>query len=100
EGGNAILKFLVQREMLNRQAMIDAYTRQAQEDEQKQKAADLELRTAQERRIAEAQKAAQADLEIEREFRRATTLAENAMPGDPADEPARALLERQGLGGQ
>ena len=99
-GANAIQQFLVQRAMQQRQAMLDALAQQAQAEEQKKAAAELELRTGQERRMAEAQKAQIEDLANQREFGRASSIAENAMPGDPADDQTRALLERQGLGGQ
>ena len=98
--GNAIQQFLMQRFVQQRQAQMDALARQAQEEEQKQKAAELELRTGQERRIADAQKAQMADVENERAFRRAGTIADRALPGDPVDAPTRELLTAQGFGGQ
>jgi hypothetical protein len=98
--GNAIQQFLMQREMAQRQAMLDQIAAQTQAEEQKRATAELELRTGQERRMADAQKAQIDDLANQREFGRATTIAENAMPHDPADEQTRALLERQGYGGQ
>lgn len=99
-GGNAIQQFLVQRALQQRQMQMDAIAQQQREEQTKQHAADLELRTGQERRIAQAQQAQMEDLANQREFGRATTISENAMPGDVADETTRALLEKQGYGGQ
>lgn len=99
-GGNAIVQFLMQRAMQQRQASQDAVAQQEREQQAKEHAAELELRKGQERRIAEAQKATMDDLANQREFGRATTISENAMPGDPADETTRGLLEKQGYGGQ
>jgi hypothetical protein len=65
-----------------------------------QQGESLALQREQEQRIAEAQRAQMADMENQRQFGRASTIAENAMPDDAVDEPTRALLTAQGFGGQ
>lgn len=98
--GNAIEQFLVQRALQQRQQQMDALAQQQQEAEIGQRDQQLHLQQEQERRIAEAQRQQQSDLEQERQFRRAGTIAENALPGDQVDDPTRALLTQQGYGGQ
>jgi hypothetical protein len=97
--GNAIQQFLMQRAMEERQARMDQLAAERQSAEIGQREADLGLRRQQEARIAEAQAQQQKDLEQEREFRRASVLAENAIPGDPIDPDTKGVMERQGFGG-
>lgn len=96
----AIQDFLVQREMQQRQQEQDARAQQVQEQDHQQKLADLKLRQEQEKRAAEAQKTTQAELANEREFRKATTIQQNALPGDAVDAPTNEMMVRQGYGGQ
>lgn len=98
--GNAIEQFLMQRAMLERQQQLDALMRQKQEEDTSLRTGDLALRQSQELRQADAQKQAAADLEKERQFRRANTISDNALPGDTVDDATRQLLEGQGFGGQ
>lgn len=105
--GNAIQEFLMQREMQQRQQMLDQLMQQRQEQERQRQDADqtlrsedLDLRRQQERRIGAEQTATRERMEDERSFRRANTIAENALPEDTVDEQTRALLTKQGFGGQ
>jgi hypothetical protein len=97
---NAIAEFLMQRAMQNRQQMLDELTRQDKLHDNQAQDQQLLLQRDQENRVAEAQHRAQSDLEQEREFRRAGTIADNALPDDAVDEDTRKLLTRQGFGGQ
>lgn len=96
---NAITEFLLRRAMEARQAQQDALAKQQQADEVRLREGDLSLRRAQEARQATMQKATLDDLAHQREFNRATTIAENAMPGDAADEQTAGLMTRQGYSG-
>jgi hypothetical protein len=105
--GNAIQEFLMQRALHERQAMLDQQNQQerARNNEQQDRGLGLQerqlaLSQQQEARVAEAQAHAEKDAENQRQFSRATTISENAMPGDQADEQTRALLTAQGYGGQ
>jgi hypothetical protein len=98
--GNAIQQFLMQREEENRQRMIAALLQKKQEEDTARQAAELELRKTTESRIAADADANRTALEQEREFRRAGTIAENAIPDDPTDAATADLLTRQGYGGQ
>jgi hypothetical protein len=97
--GNAIQEFLIRRALEERQARMDQMAAERQKADIGLRESDLGLRREQEARIAEAQRQQQGNLEQEREFRRASTLAENAMPGDPVDADTQAMLSRQGFGG-
>jgi hypothetical protein len=97
--GGALQAFLVQRALAERQAMMDKLAAERQKADIGLRSGDLNLRQQQEARIAEAQAQQQKDLEQEREFRRASTISENALPGDPIGDDTRAVLERQGYGG-
>lgn len=99
-GNDAIQKFLVQRAMEQRQAQLDALAKEEQTAQLAQQAEHLKLQQAQEKRLAEQQKTQQEDLRGQREFAKATTIANSALPGDPVDAPTRELLGRQGYGGQ
>lgn len=55
-GSNAITEFLIQREMQKQQALIAAITQRNAEEDNKRASAELELRTGQERRMADAQR--------------------------------------------
>ncbi len=109
-GGNAqqaIQQFLIQRAMLERQRKLDELQQQAQEQELAQRAQqmqqqteELKLRQQQEKRMGEQQKTQQADLENQREFTKASTIANQSLPNDPVDAETVSLLKRQGLGGQ
>lgn len=98
--GNAIQEFLMQRAMQERQMQMDALAKRAQEAEIGQRDQQMALQRQQEERIAQAQRQQQSDLEQERRFRRAGTIAENALPDDPVDDATRALMTEQGYGGQ
>jgi hypothetical protein len=98
--GNAIQEFLIRRALEERQARMDKLVAEKQSADIGLRAGDLGLRREQEARIAQAQQQAQQDLEHQREFGRATTIAENAIPGDPTDEATYQLLQRQGYVGQ
>lgn len=98
--GDAITQFLMQRELENRQRMMDELTQQKTAAGINAQQEELAFRREQEGRIADAQRQAQDDLANQREFTRAGTITENALPGDPADAATRAILERQGYGGQ
>jgi hypothetical protein len=95
--GNAIEEFLVKRDLLARQHMLDQLAQQKQHDEQAHAHAQLSLQRDQETRIAKAQEQSQADLEKERAFRRASTIHANALPG-PLDQPTADLLRGEGFG--
>lgn len=96
----AIQEFLVQRALQQRQAQQDARAQQEQERQATQQAEELKLRQEQEKRAAEFQKTQTADLQNQREFTKATTIANAALPGDAVDQPTREMLGRQGYGGQ
>lgn len=107
EAGNAIQAFIIQRAIQARQQQQDAVAKQERDDQAKRQADDLKLRQdaqllrrATEEREAGAQRNQQDDLANQREFTRATTIADRAMPGDVADPETAALLQKQGLGGQ
>lgn len=91
--GNAIQDFLAQRELQNRQRMIDELMQQKQAADLDYRNRDLAQRTSQ-------QQENQANLEHERGFRRATTLSQQALPGDPVDAATRELMTTHGYGGQ
>lgn len=98
--GNAIEEFFVQRELEKRQAMLDERARQEEEDMRRHRAVQLKIEQDREARIAEAQRAAQSELAHQREFGRATAIAENALPDDEYDPDTAALLRRHGYGSQ
>lgn len=97
---NAIAQLFQQRAEEERRAITEEAERQRQAEQLKLQQGNLDLQRQQEARIAEAQRAAQADIENQRAFTRASTIAENAMPGDAVDETTAALLRTQGFGGQ
>jgi hypothetical protein len=99
-GGNALEQFFIKRALEERQQMLDAQNRQKNAADIRQRDEQLRLQRDQEARQAEAQKAAQQNLEQEREFRRASTISENALPGDEYDAPTADILKRQGFGNQ
>lgn len=99
-GGNAIADFLAQRELAERQRMMDALTQQQQAEQSRRADAQLTLQQQQMAAENEMRRRAADDLEQERGFRRASTIADRALPGDVVDEPTRALLEAQGFGSQ
>jgi hypothetical protein len=105
--GNAIQQFLMQQMLMERErleqeraAREEAARMQQQAEQRKMAQQQLELQQQQEQRIAAAQQQQQADLENERNFRRATTIADSAMPGDAVDAQTAELLRAQGYGGQ
>lgn len=98
--GNAIQEFLMRREQENQRRILQELAQQQQAEENRQRQADLALRQQSEARVGAYQTAQLDDLSNQREFTRATTLSENAMPGDGVDDPTRELLIRQGYGGQ
>lgn len=100
EASNAIQKFLMERAVQQRQAQLDALDKQKQQQDEARMADDLKLRQQQEQRVAEQQKATLADAENQRQFSRANTIAENALPGDAVDASTQQLLQGQGFGGQ
>lgn len=97
--GNAIREQMLMRLKLERQAELDAQAKAEQEAQRQQQAAELAFRREQEARVAQTQQAQIEDLANQREFSRASTIAENAMPNDPADADTQAMLQRQGFGG-
>ena len=98
--GQAIRAFLLEQEQLRRQALLDEFARQKEANDVTQSEEDRKLRREAEARAAADSKATRDALENEREFRRATTIADNALPGDAVDEATRKLLEAQGFGSQ
>lgn len=95
--GNAIEEFFIRQAMEERQAMLDAQAKQAQEATIRQRDADLDLRRQQESRIGQERADAAKALEEERMFRRASTVAETAVPG-VLDPGTADLLRTQGFG--
>lgn len=100
DAGQAIQQFLVQRAMQQRQAEMDARAQEREAAQLAHQGEELKLQQAQEKRAAEAQKTQTADLQNQREFTKATTIANAALPGDAVDQPTREMLGRQGYGGQ
>jgi hypothetical protein len=96
----ALRAFLLQREQQRRQDFLDSLTADKQASDAAFRNDDLKLRQQQESRTAAAQQQQIADAEAERQFRRASTIAENALPDDPTDESTADLLRSQGYGGQ
>lgn len=96
--GSAIQEFLMQRELMNRQRLLDELAQKSQADNVRIAEGELQRRTEQNQLQAETQRQAQADLAVEREFRRAGTIDQTAMPGDVLDPETAAMLERQGFG--
>jgi hypothetical protein len=97
---NAIEEFFVKRALEERQQMLDAQNRQKNAADIRQRDERLRLDRGREEREAAAQKAAQEDLAKQREFQRANTIAENALPGDEYDTETADLLRRAGHGNQ
>jgi hypothetical protein len=97
---NAIEEELLNRAALQRQAMLDKLTAEQQQGQADRAQQQLMVEAERERRIAEQDRQTQANLEDEREFRRASTIAESALPEDPIDEFTAELLKRQGFGSQ
>lgn len=95
--GKAIEEFFIQQALQQRQAMLDDAAQQKQADEVRQRDEQLRLQREQEARIAKAQADSNADLDTEREFRRASTIHTNALPG-VLDPGTADLLKRQGFG--
>lgn len=97
---DAITKFLIQRALYQRQQMLDAQSHDEKLKADDIASGDLKLRQGQEARIAGAQAETIKDAENQRNFTRANTISENALPGDAVDDPTRSLLTTQGFGGQ
>lgn len=97
-GYNALEEFLIRRDLQQRQAWLDKLAMKAEEDRRLERAARLKIDQDREARIAEDNAATRKALEDERRFRRATTISENALPGDPVDDATATLLREQGLG--
>jgi hypothetical protein len=96
-GRNRLEQFLVQRELQQRQRMIDAQKQQEAEAQLRQRDEEIALRRESEARQGKAQEEQMAGLEDERKFRRASTIHTNALPG--VIDPATAdLLKTQGFG--
>ena len=96
----SIQQFLVQRALAERQAMLDAATQRQQQEQEQRQRAQLDLQQRQETRVAADSLATRQALQGERDFRRATTIANAALPDDPADQATRDLLTKEGYGGQ
>lgn len=97
---NALQEFLRQRELQNRQRLMDELAVKEQEATLGLRRGDLDLRRQQDARIEQERTDAARALETERGFRRATTIADNAMPGDVADDTTASVMTEQGYGGQ
>lgn len=91
---------LIRREEQRRQDMLDQLMRQRQDAEIRQRDEQLSIQRQQNEEAARQREQAQADLENERRFRRATTIANAALPGDRVDADTEALLTEQGYGSQ
>ena len=103
---NALEQFLMQRMAQERQRQLDTFAREKEANDVAASKADQVLRARaldqEQQRMTAAEadrKAAAEDLHHQREFTQASTVADHAMPGDPADEATQALLQRQGFGG-
>lgn len=99
-GGNAIEKFLVERELMQRKQQEEVFRQQQIQEQAQHQAAQLQLQQQQEQRVAAAQKLQEADMERQRGFQRASTIAQTALPGDVVDDPTASLLREQGFGSQ
>ncbi len=95
---NAIEEFLLRRAMEARAEQELEMQRQSEAAQIGQRDADLDLRRQQEARIERERQDAAASLETERQFRRASTVADNLMPG-VLDPGTADLLKTQGYGG-
>lgn len=93
---NAITQFLMQREALQRQAMLDQLTQEKQAAEIAQGNRRLDLTANEQTQRAQEQEQTRAALEAEREFRRqATTQAQaDAMARADADRASREEIAR------
>lgn len=98
--GNAIQAFLMQREQENQAQMRQRFLEEQQAEELRQREEQIQLQRQQEERIGKDSEANRNALENQRQFGRATTIAENALPDDAVDDATRKLLEAQGFGGQ
>lgn len=97
-GGNAIQEFLMQREQMERQRMLDALLQQRQAQEQQMREAQIGLQREQMSGVQEDRRTAQSNLERERDFRRDVTVDQTAMPGDVFSPEMAESFERSGLG--
>jgi len=100
DAGNAIQQFLVQRKMEERQRMLDAAAMEKQNADIQRQSEAIAVQRQQVEESARLRELTQTGLDDERLFRRATTIAGNALPGDPVDEQTAAMLSEQGYGGQ
>jgi hypothetical protein len=98
--GNAIEQFLMQREQQERMRILDALEQKAQADRVRLSETELAQRGQQIAGLNADRDAQRAYMEEERGFRRANTIAENALPDDAVDPETAALLQQHGLGGQ
>lgn len=95
---NAIERFLLQRQQDEFEAQRIAIAKAEQESRDKDRAAEIEFRRQQEERLAKEREAMQTSLDDEREFRRASTSADTALPG-VIDPGTAALWRKHGFGG-
>jgi hypothetical protein len=100
EAGNAIAKFLLQRELQDRQDRLDALAQQKQAAEISNREMLTKLQQQQEARQASDSAATRASLQDERDFRQAATISDKAIPGDLVNDTTFKLLNDQGFGGQ
>jgi hypothetical protein len=105
-GTDALVKFLAQRELEKRQAMLDALkisdTRQQQEAEQQriaQGARGLDIQEANQKELRRQAEQQQKNLEAERAFRRASTMYQTQQPTEDAGQAAYDLMNEQGFRG-
>ena len=92
-GYDALQEELMRRDLARRQALLDERAQQEEEENRRIRSADLKLRQDREARDAAEQRETRTNLEHERDFRRASTISENALPGDPVDAETKALLD-------
>lgn len=92
----ALTEILAER----KQAELQAAALQQQQIQNTRADQELGLQRQQESRAAEYQRKQLEDAEYQRKFQRATTIADNAMPGDMPDEATAALLKEMGYGSQ
>lgn len=97
EAGNAIQKFLIERELMNQEMQKQALLEKQQAEQERRANEELALNKQREGRIADESKATREALEGERTFRRANTIATHGLPG-VIDRQTADLLRGEGFG--